>query len=225
MLLHIHPASAACRAVLMFIAEEGLPVATRRVDMAAGEHLTAGFAALNPNRALPVLEDGGFVLTESAAILRYLATVAGSPSYPPLPRPRARVDELLDWFNTSVARSLVHGVVHPQVKPEAAWPNPRLAALALTRAEREARRHLDVLDAHWLPLDGPYLGGVSPNIADFLGAALVSTAGLVGFDLSPWPRIGNWMAAMRGRASWAAADAPFAAWVAEARVMRLAHAA
>lgn len=225
MKLHIHPASTSCRAVLMLIAEEALPVELRVVDVPGGAHLLPDFAALNPNRAVPVLEDGTFRLTESAAILRYLAEVAGLAAYPALPRARARVHELLDWFNTGFQREFLHGVVYPQVMPDRAWPHARLRALALTRAERGAARYLDVLDRHWLPLDGPYLGGVSPSIADFLGAAMVSTGDLIGFDLSPWPRIGAWMAAMRGRACWGAVNGAFEDWVARSRGARLAVAA
>ena len=47
-----------------------------------GEHMKPAYAAINPNRLVPVLEDGDFRLTESSAILKYLADKIDSPAYP-----------------------------------------------------------------------------------------------------------------------------------------------
>lgn len=46
---------------------------TRIVDLTKGEQMKPDFTALNPNQRMPVLEDDGFVLWESNAILQYLA--------------------------------------------------------------------------------------------------------------------------------------------------------
>ena len=54
------------------------------------------FSAINPNQAVPVLQDGEFRLTESSAILKYLADRVGSPSYPRKLQMRARVNEAMD---------------------------------------------------------------------------------------------------------------------------------
>lgn len=50
------------------------------------------------------LQEGDFVLPESAAILRYLATTRSVPShwYPSDLRKRARVDAALDWQHANV---------------------------------------------------------------------------------------------------------------------------
>src|SRR6202035_4792032 len=50
----------------------GLDCKTRLVDLSKDEHLTPEFARLNPNKKVPVLVDGDFVLWESNAILLYL---------------------------------------------------------------------------------------------------------------------------------------------------------
>jgi glutathione S-transferase len=73
MKLYMHPVSTTSRPVMMFIAENGIDVDMQTVDLMSGEHMNAAYAAINPNQLVPVLEDGDFRLTESSAILKYLA--------------------------------------------------------------------------------------------------------------------------------------------------------
>jgi glutathione S-transferase len=74
MRLHDYAASGNCYKVRLLLALLGQPYERVAVDIFAGETLTDAFAALNPDRKTPVLElDDGQTLTESAAILWYLA--------------------------------------------------------------------------------------------------------------------------------------------------------
>jgi glutathione S-transferase len=50
-----------------------IPLETQFVDPSSGEHQGAAFAALNPSRAVPLLVDGGFRLSECSAMLKYVA--------------------------------------------------------------------------------------------------------------------------------------------------------
>lgn len=212
MKLYYHPVSTASRPILLLAAEDGFKLDRQAVDLFAGEHKTPRFAAINPNCAVPVLEDGCFRLTEGSAILKYLAEFYGSPSYPSDPRARARVNALMDWFNTGFDREFGYCLVYPQAMPELAWPNAAMSAFAFARAGRAARGYLDVLDRHWLTSGGDYLGGPWPCLADYLGAAYVTIGEAIGFDLSPWKRIARWIAAMKARPSWAKVNGPFDNW-------------
>ena len=90
MKLYYHPISSTSRPVLLFAAETGLPLELQIVDLFTGEHFQTAFEAINPNHLVPVLEDGDFRLTESSAILKYLAEKTGSPLYPKELKARAR---------------------------------------------------------------------------------------------------------------------------------------
>ena len=79
MKLYTYPGSPVCRPIAMFIADHKLEVEQQVVDLMAGEQNQPAFAAINPNNAVPVLEDGAFRLTECSAILKYLADVVNSP--------------------------------------------------------------------------------------------------------------------------------------------------
>lgn len=49
-----------------------IPYEMVMVDYFKGEHMTAEFAKKNPSKELPVLDDNGFFLSESIAIMQYL---------------------------------------------------------------------------------------------------------------------------------------------------------
>jgi glutathione S-transferase len=73
--------------------ELGLAYERRPIGSRSGETHTAAFTAINPSRKIPVLEDGGFVLSESAAIVSYLSEAYGAGNGLALPagaRERAR---------------------------------------------------------------------------------------------------------------------------------------
>jgi GST-like protein len=75
--------------------EMGLDYNVHRIWL-GGEQLTPEFTALNPNNKIPVLVDDGFVVTESGAILLYLAEKTGKF----LPEdPKARIKTIETLFN------------------------------------------------------------------------------------------------------------------------------
>lgn len=73
--------------------ELGLDYKMHRVFL-GGEQFTFEFTAMNPNNKIPVLVDDGFVVTESGAILVYLAEKTGK-LLPIDTQPRAKVIESL----------------------------------------------------------------------------------------------------------------------------------
>ena len=111
MKLYMHPVSMTSRPVRLFIADNSIDCrrAGRRPDDRASttSRLTL---PINPNRLVPVLEDGDFRLTESSAILKYLADKIGSPAYPKDLKQRAKVNEMMDWLNTNFYRDCGYGL-------------------------------------------------------------------------------------------------------------------
>src|SRR6478736_1082679 len=82
MKLYYHPVSTVSRPVVLFAADSGIPLDYQVVDLMKGEHMQDAYGAVNPSRLVPVLKDGDFRLTESSAILKYLADKVDSPAYP-----------------------------------------------------------------------------------------------------------------------------------------------
>ena len=100
---------------MLFAAETGLKADFKIVDLLTGEHLQPAYAALNPSCMVPMLEDGDFRLTESSAILKYLAEKTGSPAYPADLRKRAKINEMMDWLNTQFYRDYGYGLIYPNI--------------------------------------------------------------------------------------------------------------
>lgn len=212
MKLHYFDGSTTCRPIVMLAAEAGIPLELEPVDLFGGEHLGPAYTAKNPNQLVPLLEDGDFRLTESSAILKYLAEVSGSPAYPADPRGRARVNEQMDWFNTAFYRDWGYGVVYPKVMPATALPDAGAQQMVSERCAKRAERLMGILNDHMLKDPGPYLGGAEPNLADFIGAAFVTIGEMLAFDFARYPRVQRWIAAMRARPSWAKANGGFEGW-------------
>jgi glutathione S-transferase len=86
------------RKVLWTCVEIGLPFEQEAWGAGFQSTDTADFRALNPNAMVPVIQDDDFVLWESNAICRYLASRHGRGDLlPATPRERAKVEQWMDW--------------------------------------------------------------------------------------------------------------------------------
>jgi glutathione S-transferase len=212
MKLYLEPAATTCRGVTLFAAEHDLPLELVHVDLFSGDNATPEFTAVNPNQRVPVLEHEGFRLTESSAILKYLAELTRSPAYPTALQARARVNEAMDWFNTGLYADLGYGAVYPQVLPDHRRANAAAQQDTLRRGYERGARWLRILDARLAAQDGDYVCGAEISLADYLGSAYVTLAELVAFDFSPYPFVRKWLGAMRARPAWDEVNAAFYGW-------------
>ena len=97
MKLHTYFRSSAAYRVRIALNLKGLPYETVPVHLTrgGGEQRAPGYRKLNPQALVPVLEDGGLVLTQSLAIIEYLDEVHPQvPLLPQDPAGRARVRAL-----------------------------------------------------------------------------------------------------------------------------------
>ena len=146
MKLYYHPVSTVSRPVVLFALDSGIALDYQLVDLATGEHLQPAYAAINPSKLVPVLEDGDFRLTESSAILKYLADKIDSPAYPKDLQKRARVNEMMDWLNTGFYRDFGYGLVYPQIFPHHKRRSDEAQAAAVEWGRQKAQFWLGALD-------------------------------------------------------------------------------
>jgi glutathione S-transferase len=202
MKLYYHPVSTTSRPIMLFAAEAGIPLDYQVVDLFTGEHMGDAYGAINPSRLVPVLEDGDFRLTESSAILKYLADKVGSAAYPKDLKQRARVNEMMDWLNTGLMRDYAYGLVYPQVFPHLRREDERVQAGTVAWGKERAKQWLTILDRDLIGPGKRFLCGDAVTIADYFGAALLTAGETVGCSFKDYPNIARWLAAMKALPSW-----------------------
>jgi glutathione S-transferase len=202
MKLYMHPVSMTSRPLRLFIAESGIAVDEQMVDLMAGEHYGEAFTAINPSRQVPVLEDGDLRLTESSAILKYLADKIDSPAYPKDLKQRAKVNEMMDWFNTTFYRDYAYGWIYPQLFPHHRRPTEEIHQATIAWGKERSIDRLRILNDYWLGQGKPYLCGDRITIADYFGACLLTLGEIIRCDFSAYPNIQRWLAHMKRLPSW-----------------------
>jgi glutathione S-transferase len=201
MKLYMHPVSMTSRPVRLFIAESGIKVDEQLVDVMTGEHLQPAFAGVNPSKMVPVLEDGDLRLTESSAILKYLADKIDSPAYPKDLKQRAKVNEAMDWFNTNFYRDFAYGLFYPQLFPHHKRVTDDVQKATLEWAHARAQGWMTILNDNLLG-SKKYLTGNSITIADYFGVCLLTLGEVTRCDWSKYPNVNRWVDTMKQLKSW-----------------------
>ena len=202
MKLYCDPISTTCRPVMLLAAESGVDLKIEHVDLFTGAHMKPEYGAVNPSCQVPVLDDDGFTLTESSAILKYLADKIGSPAYPKDLKKRAKVNEMMDWFNTGLYRDFGYGFIYAQVFPNQKREGEAAQTGQLAFAREKSKNWLKILDENLLGPKKKFLCGDEVTIADYFGACLLAAGDMVHCDFKPWPNISRWLANMRALPNW-----------------------
>jgi len=209
MKLYADPISTTCRPILLFAAESGTNLQLEFIDLFAGANQSPEYAKINPNHQVPVLDDGDFRLTESSAILKYLADKANSPLYPKDLKQRARVNQMMDWFNTGFYHAFGYDFVYPQILDHLKFKEPVAQKALLNFGREQSKKYLAVLNDNWLGPDKKFLLGDQLTIADYFGACLVTAGEITHCDLSAWPNVARWLRNVKALPSWGKVNEPF----------------
>ncbi|KAL3701660.1 hypothetical protein R1sor_019682 [Riccia sorocarpa] len=160
------------RAVVILCLANDISYELILVSLVKREHKLPEFKAINPREQLPVIDDGGFILPESAAILKYLAVSHHVPDhwYPMDLKSRARVDYLLDWYQTNIRQTQAY--ILKKELYSALWKLPRPQEAEIESAEGTMIASMEFVEDYLLkPEKGPFLLGASElSIADVLFA-------------------------------------------------------
>ncbi len=202
MKLYMHPLSTTSRPVRLFVAESNIAIDEEVVDLMTGAHMQPPYSKLNPSCLVPMLVDGDLKLTESSAILKYLADATGSPAYPKDPKQRAKVNEVMDWINTNFYRDWGYNLCYPQLFPHQKRRSDEAQAATIEIGKENSKRWLKVLNDYWLGAGKPYLCGDQITIADYFAAGIVTLGEVIGVDFSPYPNVQKWLARMKKLPNW-----------------------
>ncbi|MGE8129697.1 glutathione S-transferase family protein [Methylobacterium sp. NPDC080182] len=187
MKLYHHPLSGHAHRARLFLSLVEAPHELIEVDLKAGGHKTPAFLAMNPFGQVPVLDDDGVIVSDSNAILVYVAKRLGRSDWlPEDPRAAAAVQR---WLSVA-AGELAYGPAAARlITVFGATFNPE---------EVIARAHtlLGRLEAH---LDGrDWLAAEQPTVADVAVYSYLARAPEGNVDLSGYPRVEAFLRRIEG---------------------------
>ncbi|XP_042322939.1 glutathione S-transferase theta-3-like isoform X2 [Sceloporus undulatus] len=166
--LYLDLVSQPCRAVYIFAKKNNIAFDFKRVELMQGQHKAEKFLKeVNPAGKVPAMKDADFALSESIAILLYLARKFKTADhwYPSDLQTRARVDEYLAWQHTGVrmtaskvflAKALIPVFLGHPLPPE-----------KLEAAAKDLDETLALFEAKFLQ-DRPFIAGRQASLADLV---------------------------------------------------------
>ena len=170
--------------VLWMLGELGVEYEHKNYLPRSPETQTPEFRAINPNLRVPVIDDDGFILSESMAINMYLAKKHKSALYPSDPKNEALVWQWSLWETDRMDRQIVNHARHTKDLPEAER-KPQLA----DEAWKEVSASFDVLESALTK--SQWLAGNAFSVADLNVASALFRA--LALDLQKWPKTKAWL--------------------------------
>ncbi len=189
MKIYADPITVNCRKVLSGMQLMDVDYDLVHVDYFQARQKEADYVALNPNEALPALDDDGFVLWESNAMLQYAADKNGrSAFYPTDLQTRADINRWALWESSSWFPSCYKYLVENCVKPVL---GAEADQSVLDEESANFNKLAGILDQRLA--DSQWLAGSSPTIADIMVAAPMHLHEAMGLPLKQHSNIMRWI--------------------------------
>jgi len=179
--IHHFPKSGHAHRALVFAKLAGIAHEAVLVDLAAGEHKTASFLAMNPNGQVPVLEDGETVVSDSNAILIYLARKYAPNWLPSDPLGEANVQR---WLTLAAGEIAFGSCAARLITVFGAPLDAGFAAATAAKAMQKLETGLDGRD---------WLVGDRPTVADVAAYSYTAHAPEGNISLEPYPNVQAWI--------------------------------
>jgi glutathione S-transferase len=179
--------------VMWAVGEFGLAHERMDVGGSFGKNNEAPYLAMNPNGLVPTLEEDGFVLWESNAIVRYLAAKYGAGTLEPADaRARARANSWMDWQLT---------VAHPPLTP-VFWglvrtPPEKRDHAAIEAGKVKTIAAMKILDAQLAT--SPFVAGDTLSMGDIPVALMAYRFRRLVPERPPLEHLERWFAAIEQR--------------------------
>ncbi|XP_020552883.1 glutathione S-transferase T1-like isoform X2 [Sesamum indicum] len=185
--LYVDRLSQPSRAVLIFCKANEIEFEEVSIKLGKLQHRSPEYAEINPMKQVPAIVHGDFKLSESHAILIYLASAFPGVAdhwYPADVHKRAKIHSVLDWHHSNLRRGSLGYHFNTGIALAFGLPlDPKAAA----EGEKLLSASLATIESLWLEGDGPFLlGNSQPSIADI---ALVCEIMQLEFPLPYWFRL------------------------------------
>jgi glutathione S-transferase len=163
----------------------GAPFEPVNVSVRQGEHRSPDFLKLNPFGQIPVLVDGSKVLTDSQAILAYLATAyAGRDAERWFPRDPLQLAAVMRWLSVA-ANEIQNTLTAARAVKLLGWP------LDYDRAVKRGYDLLSLMDTHLRERE--WLAAAHATVADLACYPYIFLAAEGGVDTHPYAAVAAWL--------------------------------
>ena len=166
----------------LFLTLLDLPFTTIELNMKAGDNRQPAHLALNPFGEVPVIEDGDIVVTDSNAILVYLARKYGDASW--LPDDPVSAAAVQRWLSLAAGK-IAYGPCAARLVTVFGAP------LDYARAKKIAEDFFAIIEPEFR--DKPFAVGQTPTIADIAAYSYIAHAPEGGISLEPFPNVRAWL--------------------------------
>ncbi|RKH09110.1 glutathione S-transferase family protein [Corallococcus sp. CA053C] len=199
MKLYFHPLSGNSRRVLLVAAHLDVPLERIMVDLPKGEQRGAPHLKLNPNGRVPVLDDDGFLLWESRAIMLYLTEkTPGQTLLPTDAQGRADVNRWLFWCAAHMAPANTVLVFENFVKAQSG--RGPADPVEVARGEALVAQNAQLLDAHLK--DRTWVTQDRLTLADFSLASSFALAGPARLPIADYVNLRAWLGRVQELDAW-----------------------
>jgi glutathione S-transferase len=185
MKLFHHPLSGHAHRARLFLSLVGIPHDLVEVDLKAGAHKLPDFLKMNPFGQVPVLDDDGHYVSDSNAILVYLAKKTGRTDW--LPEDPAGASAVQRWLSVA-AGEIAYGPAAARLITVFGAP--------FNAQEVIGRAHVILARLEGQLSDRPWLVTNHPTIADVAIYSYVASAPEGNVDLSGYPAVNAFLRRM-----------------------------
>ncbi|WP_043760394.1 glutathione S-transferase family protein [Aeromonas taiwanensis] len=181
--LYLAPGTCAM-AVRIALVEASAPHRIQRLDLAAGEQRSPAYLAINPKGRVPALVTERGVLTETPALLLYVAQRFPEAQLAPLDDPflLARMQEVHSFLASTVHVAHAHG------RRASRWADDEQAIAAMqAKMPRNMRDGFSEIEHHYLA--GPWVLGERFSLADIYLFVVAGWLASDGVDITEFPKV------------------------------------
>jgi glutathione S-transferase len=198
MKLYFHPLSGNSRRALLAATHLDVPLERIVVDLTKGEQRDMPHTTRNPNQFVPVLDDDGFVLWESRAIMQYLCDkTPGQSLLPTDPQGKADVMRWLFWCAQHMAPADAILVQENFVKP---LTGRATDPVEVARGEVLIAKYASILDAHLA--DRTWVSQNRVTLADYSLASSFALAGPARLPIAAYAHLRSWLGRVQELDAW-----------------------
>lgn len=189
---YYHPISVNARRVWVALLEKQITFESVLVDL-GGEQFSKKFSAINPLQRVPVVDDDGFRVIESLAILDYLEAKYPTPALMPTEPEAIAIVRMVETITVGELQSATLPLTRPAVGLE-------VEAHKIEAAQQRVTTILDLFET--LLNDKHYFTGSEFTRAEVVAGTLVPS-----LPLDAHPKLKDWAARLADRESWQQTEA------------------